>query len=103
MQTSLAAVGLVTVMAATGCAADETRDVCGLVEEKPLPGFSPSLSAQDFVGKTLEEAEALAERQGGIVRVVGRDGNCEGRSDDLRENRVNVYLEKGRVVAAVEG
>jgi hypothetical protein len=50
-----------------------------------------------YVG--MMEVDALnlaAQRQGG--RVVGRDGDCLGRSRDLREGRVNFIISNGHVV-----
>ena len=51
-------------------------------------------------GLTLAEAEALASREGQVVRVLGEDGDCHDRTADHREDRVSLYLEDGDVVRA---
>lgn len=53
-----------------------------------------------YVGKTLAEAQGLAETRGDRVRVIGEDGTCLPRNDDLRYDRVNLYLVDGRVRSA---
>ena len=53
----------------------------------------------EFVGKSLDEARALAVSRKLELRVVGEDGVCNAITDDLRTDRVNVYLENGTVVA----
>ena len=58
------------------------------------PGFDR------YDGLRLEQAEQRAARDGYVVRVVGRDGRCLDRTDDRRQDRVNVYLEGDRVARA---
>jgi hypothetical protein len=53
----------------------------------------------DFVGKSMADARQLAGTRGLELRVVGEDGTCNVLTDDLRTDRVNVYLEEGTVVA----
>lgn len=53
-----------------------------------------------YKGLTLAEAEARAERDGLVVRVLGRDGECFDRTSDLRPDRVDLYIEDGEVVEA---
>lgn len=56
--------------------------------------------ADGYAGLTLAEAEARAARAGQVVRVLGEDGDCNDRTDDLRTDRVSLYLEDGEVVRA---
>jgi hypothetical protein len=58
--------------------------------------------ATEFLGLTLDEALSLAAQRGMGVRVFGQDGKCtsDGITDDFRRDRVNLYLEQGRVVTA---
>lgn len=60
-------------------------------------GREPHITETDtFVG--LSEAQ-LAELRGGPPRrVVGRDGECLDRTDELRPGRLNLILEDGAVV-----
>jgi hypothetical protein len=53
----------------------------------------------EYVGKTLEEVQTMATARALTVRVVGRDGECMAVTDDMRADRVNVYVEGGRVTA----
>jgi hypothetical protein len=53
----------------------------------------------DFVGKSLDDARALAVSRKLQLRVVGEDGVCNAITDDLSTGRINVYLEGGTVVA----
>lgn len=104
----LVAVAVAAVVPTAGC--DTTQgtaageDLCGLYAEASPGPFRPDvplLDAKPFVGKTLPEAQSLAEREGGSLRVVGEDGRCmDALSDDLRGNRVNVYLDDGEVAEA---
>jgi hypothetical protein len=77
---------------------------CGLHQpdenvENPVEGETASVKG--YEGKSLAEAEALADSRGHVLRVVGEDNNCRGLSDDYSFGRVNVYVEDG-VVEAVE-
>jgi hypothetical protein len=59
--------------------------------------------ASEFVGLTLDEAQSQAAQRGLTVRVLGQDGHCTrtGPEPAVRQlNRVNLYLEHGRVVTA---
>jgi hypothetical protein len=66
------------------------RDAC-------LGGGEP---ADGYHGLRLAEAEQRAERDGQVLRVLGRDGQCADHTSDRRTDRVNVYLEDGEVVRA---
>jgi hypothetical protein len=58
----------------------------------------------EYLGLTLDEATALAEGEGFSVRVVGEDAeepeDCYAVTLDLRDDRVNLELADGLVIAA---
>jgi hypothetical protein len=54
----------------------------------------------DYLGKSLADVRRLATGRGFDVRVVGEDGECNAVTDDLRTDRINVYVEGGTVVAS---
>ncbi len=54
-------------------------------------------SIEGYVGRTKAEAERLASERSVTVRIAGTDGQCNSRDSDFRTDRVNVYLEDGRV------
>lgn len=64
-----------------------------------LPGGSESA----YVGLTLAEARQRARTHGLVVRTLGIDGICHPVPADLSFQRVNVYIEKGRVAWASVG
>lgn len=55
--------------------------------------------AEEFVGLSEDEAAERVTTSGGL-RVVARDGECLGRNDDFRTDRVNVIVQDGIVVWA---
>lgn len=57
----------------------------------------------EFVGLTLEEAEALAEKRELPHRVVMVDGEPRPATKDYRPNRLNFELESGKVVKVTRG
>lgn len=61
---------------------------------------SAGTAADEYVGKTVTQAEALAVSTGATIRVFGRDGTCLGGRYDLREERVNVLLVRDQVIWA---
>jgi hypothetical protein len=74
--------------------------LCGLSAEgtaERVDGAMRFPATTDYLGKTLDEAKALAGSRKLEVRVVGQDGECGTVTDDLRTERINVYLEKGKV------
>lgn len=78
---------------------------CGVTYDMHAPHHpgradGSSSSADEHVGLSLEEAQARAQAAGWTVRVLGADGDCRDRTDDLRQNRVNVYVADGPVRAA---
>jgi hypothetical protein len=54
-------------------------------------------SIEGYLGRTRAEAERLASERGVTVRIAGTDGQCNDSDSDFRTDRVNVYLEDGRV------
>lgn len=66
------------------------------------PYLGPESAAPEFVGLTLDEAQSLASQRKWTVRVLGQDGKCDGgpQTDDFRLDRVDLYLERGKVSSA---
>ncbi len=70
----------------------DVEPVCiGADEENPVPAY---------LGLTEAEATAQAGADGYSLRVVGADGECFAITMDLRDDRVNVELVDGVVIAA---
>jgi hypothetical protein len=67
-----------------------------------FPYLGPPTPAPEFVGLTLDEAQSLAAQRGMSVRVQGEDGTCVPLTglQTLQPDRVNLYVENGRVVTA---
>jgi ABC-type glycerol-3-phosphate transport system substrate-binding protein len=89
------------VMAACGSdddAADATTPAAGSGE--PCLAPDQETPAPEYVGLDEEAATALAEENGLTLRVVGEDGECSAITMDLRDDRVNVEIVDGEVVAA---
>jgi len=59
--------------------------------------------ADGYIGLTLAQAQRLATRNQRSLREIGADGTCALISQDLRGDRVDVYLEHGRVTWAATG
>ena len=78
---------------------------CGVEYYKHLP-HNPSAAgdhayeAEEYVGLPLDEAQDRAKAAGLTLRVLGTDGDCVDRTDDLRSDRVNFYVEHGTVRSA---
>src|SRR5689334_14538881 len=72
-----------------------TLGYCGLSPEGSAERTADGMTfpaTTDYLGKTEAEARQLAESRGLTLRVVGQDGECGIVTDDLRTERVNVYL-----------
>lgn len=65
------------------------------VERQPHGTFD----ARRLVGRSLSDAEQLAQRNECTVRVVARDGERLAVTEDLRPNRINVTVDRGYVTA----
>lgn len=74
------------------------RDAC-----LSLGGGRGESALEPYKGESLSEARARASRDGDVLRVVGEDGECFERTSDARDDRVNVYLEDGRVADVEDG
>ncbi|MDF1851870.1 MAG: hypothetical protein P1U85_13610 [Verrucomicrobiales bacterium] len=57
----------------------------------------------DFLGLSLEEAEALAEKRGMPHRVISVDGEARPASADYRPDRVSFEIEDGKVTKVDRG
>lgn len=53
-----------------------------------------------YLGKSKTELDALAESTGTVIRVIGSEGRCLGRTRDYQPERVNVLLVGDRVIWA---
>lgn len=61
-------------------------------------------SADSYIGKTVEQARAVADAQGVPFRIVKRDGQFLPATRDFRPGRINAAVRGGRVVSYdVEG
>jgi hypothetical protein len=81
--------------------APQARDVgyaCGITAA--LEGRQAT-EAQDFVGLTLDEVNAKAEREGLKVRFEGEDGTCRKLPPPpTLPSVVRIYLVDGRIAVA---
>lgn len=60
--------------------------------------FTNGKALSEYNGMTV--AEVVAAGDVDVVRVVGRDGSCLDVTSDLRDDRLSVYLEDGKVAQA---
>jgi hypothetical protein len=77
----------------SGCSKDgscSTATPQGLTDP-PLTGY---------VGLSESEARQKAETEHLVLRVTCRDGDQRGGTADLRQDRVNVSIDKGKVTSA---
>lgn len=90
------------IPAPTSAAPAATPLFCGLKPEGQDARTEDGMTfpaTVEFIGKSLDDARALAVSRDLQLRVVGEDGECNAVTDDLSTTRVNVYLENGTVVA----
>jgi hypothetical protein len=75
------------------------------VAEAVCVAHDPALDA--YLGLTLDEATEQAEGEGYTIRVLGEDAataeDCYAATMDLREDRINIELAEGVVIAASIG
>jgi hypothetical protein len=76
---------------------EQVRRDDGRFDVKRVP--HGTFDARDMLGLRQQDAERLAKQNGCAMRVVERDGETLGRTDDLRVNRINVDVERGYVTA----
>lgn len=62
--------------------------------------MTPSTRQRSTWGLSLDEARDRADEAGLEVRILGTDGDCTDRTDDLQHQRVNFYVEEGEVATA---
>jgi hypothetical protein len=110
---------LVVALVLTGCGGGDADE---FAEGTPPPSASPSVTSNpclpeggpevppdvaavtdQFIGLSGQDAKSLAREQDLTTRVAGRDDECFALTLDYRDNRVNLYLESGTVVAATIG
>ncbi len=82
-----------------GCAAVTSATA----EADELLGHPRPLPAPGFVGLTTAEAESEATDRGWTTRVVAEDGEGFMVTEDYSEERVNLVVEDGIVLAAARG
>lgn len=58
---------------------------------------------EDMIGLSLSKAEKLAVKRGLLYRVMMLDGKHQPATRDLRRNRVNFAVVKGKVVGVSRG
>lgn len=116
MTRRIAAVGLALVLAVSACgdddedAVDDTTTVPsnqdvgdGLPDSLPpgtIPPFETPSDAEDYVGLSKAEAEAKAEEDGRVFRIVQEDETIPTITDELMSNRINVTIMDGVVTKA---
>lgn len=85
-------------------AAPMPKGACG-ASGPGWPEGSDVAGYEAYVGLSFEKAKELAARSGHVLQVLGEDGVCAKGpfTADLRGDRVNLYLDSGRVVSAYTG
>ncbi|MGA9278649.1 hypothetical protein [Ilumatobacter sp.] len=98
-----------TFVASIVCAASLSMVACGSDDDTAAvstPAAEPCIAATqgepapEYVGLDEADAQAAADSDGLDLRVVGEDGECFAITMDVREDRVNIELVDGVVVAA---
>jgi hypothetical protein len=82
-----------------GCAAVSSATA----EADEMLGMPRGLPAPGIVGLTTADAEAAAQEQGWTTRIVAEDGERFMVTEDYSEQRVNLVIEDGTVLAAARG
>lgn len=74
-------------------------------DESPVKDETPPPAPgdEDFIGLSIDEAKALAEKRGQPHRVTSIDGNPRMATADFVPDRLNFEIENGRVVAVKRG
>ena len=97
---------LITVVALAGAACgNDDVEVSDPASPPDPPAEAVCIGAgeellPEYVGLSVDDATERAEGQGFSVRVVGEDGECFAVTLDLRDDRVNLELVDGVVIAA---
>lgn len=90
---------IIIALALVACGSGDAADTTLPGEPVCMPE-GPDTPAPEYVGLTEEEATELADEQELTLREVGRDGECNAITMDLRDDRINVEYVNGIVVAA---
>jgi hypothetical protein len=73
-------------------------------EEPPTPAQPlDDNTAQQLLGLPESEATKVAMANGWIVRIAARDGEFFMLTEDYRENRVNLSVKRGKIIAITVG
>lgn len=73
-------------------------------EEPPTPSQPlDDNTAQQLLGLPESEATKVAMANGWVVRIAARDGEFFMLTQDYRENRVNLSVKRGKVIAITVG
>lgn len=56
------------------------------------------MEAEEFIGKTLEEARIICKKLGLPNRVSSVDGHIHGVTDDCIPERINFIIEKDLII-----
>lgn len=99
LTTMRTAIALTTALLLAACGGDGDAETPQLPTE-PVCIDENATPAPEFVGLSEEDATELTEERGLEIRVVGRDGECQAVTMDLREDRVNLELADDVVVGA---
>ncbi|BDS05728.1 hypothetical protein NT6N_07680 [Oceaniferula spumae] len=89
-----------------GYTAIDEKDVETVTKDSKLVYTAPSDEApkpDDFVGLTLEKAKTLAEQHKIDFRVIMVDGQPRPATTDLRPDRYNFAVEKGKITKVTKG
>lgn len=102
MKFSLKTLGVVAVpVLLLGCQAPTSN--YGSPEQPPAETSTRAIgeeAANEYVGLTLEAAQALAQTNNVPLRIAQQDGESFALTADLMHGRVNVVIENGTVVSA---
>lgn len=69
----------------------------------PAPTKTPPSPDLPFLGLTIEKANRLAAKHGLEARVIVLDGKHLPVSKSLNPNRINLVLQKGKVIRTIRG
>lgn len=71
---------------------------------KPPTTEENQSATQDYIGLSVDDAQALAKKNKTMFRVVKKDGEELGLSMDFVTGRINAVVEKGEVISyTIEG
>ncbi len=90
---------VIVALALVACGSGDSADTTLPGEPVCMPEGTET-PAPEYVGLSEEEATELADEQALILREVGRDGECNAITMDLRDDRINVEYVNDVVVAA---